>query len=87
MSYILLLIKAETYHQVKAAARNRGIYVPDNSILKENSAQFESNTFRALTDQKNLPQIRNWFNERTQVIRRYGYPPGTLLFFKENSPQ
>jgi len=72
---ILLIIKAETFHQAKQSARQRGIHISDlcASSTKE---------FRARTDKKNLLSTQRWFLEPWKIQKGFGFPIGTLLFFK-----
>jgi hypothetical protein len=73
---ILLIIKAETFSQVKEAARARGLQVTDICVAGN------STEFRARTDEKNLVPVQRWFHEPGECQSPFGYPIGTLLFFR-----
>lgn len=77
MSKILLVIKAETFHQAKSALRKHKIYAADSSIYTVNSKEF-----RARTDAGNILAVQRWYQEREPIIPDYGYPIGSLLFFR-----
>jgi hypothetical protein len=77
MSKILLLIKAETFEQAKSAAKSRKIHATDLCHMNKNE-------FRARTETSNIVSVQKWYNENDEkdVIHKYGFPIGTLLFFK-----
>lgn len=74
-SKILLIIKAQTFHQAKQAARQRGIHISDLCVSG-------TREFRARTDKKNLLSTQRWFLEPGECRKNTGYSIGTLLFFK-----
>ncbi len=77
---ILLIIKAETFTQVKAAARERRIYISDLCALNRTE-------FRARAEIGQLLAVQRWFNESTpDDCPPGGFPIGTLLFFKPENP-
>lgn len=76
---ILLIIKAQTFHEVKTAARQRGIHISDLCLASESSKDW----FRARTDKKNLLPVQQWFLEPSECQEKTGFPLGTLLFFKQ----
>jgi hypothetical protein len=80
MSKILLIIKAETFEEAKSAAKNRGIHITDLCNLN-------SREFRARTETTNALTVQKWYNESAAnwhdiVIPGFGFPVGTLLFFR-----
>jgi hypothetical protein len=75
MNKILLLIKAETFHQAKEAANSRGIHITDLMALHPTE-------FRARTRKNNLLSIQKWYNEEETIVPGgFGFATGTLLFF------
>ena len=78
---VFLLIKAETFTQVKEAARRRGLYVPSSTITPHSDTAHEFRA-RCFTDDRGLLAIQRWLAEEPPVIQGYGFPPGTLLFFR-----
>ncbi len=77
---ILLLIKAQTFHQAKAAARERKIYISDLCAINPSE-------FRARAEESQLLAVQRWFNESTAAdCPKGGFPVGTLLFFKPENP-
>jgi hypothetical protein len=74
---ILLLIKAESFHEAKTAARQR--HVPIHDLAKNGG---NLNEFRARTEEAHALNVQRWFFEAGECRPGLGYPPGTLLFYR-----
>lgn len=76
-SRIFLLIKSPDFKTVRRAAMRRGIHVFDIAANGGNLGEM-----RALTGAENFAAVQRWFAEPGECRAPYGYPPGTLLYFR-----
>jgi len=76
---ILLIIKADSFHQAKSAARQHQVPIHD---LAKNGGNL--NEFRARTENIHALAVQRWSNETelSDCLPKIGFPPGTLLFYR-----
>ena len=75
---LLLFVKAQTFRDVKTAGIERGLCLSDIAVNSDSFLEF-----RCRTSESNLLKVQRWFTEPGECKQGFGYPIGTLLFFRQ----